>query len=396
MLPTRLILIGAFLLLLSLPGLQMRFRFVQEVPLSGVAVKPTEPSLTLGAWWRGELQSQAEDWLDEHIGFRGHAVRTDNQIGLSVFREASSKASDSVLLGRRMMVYGDAYVTAYDGTSDFSDQRIRKRVRGLERLQDALTRRGIAFVFLISPSKAAIYPEHLPRGFVRPDAERPKVAYERMLPMLRSAGIHVVDGRAILLEEKSRSPHLLFPPGGVHWNRYSCALVLRRAWQALGEQLGRPLVELSWRSVREDDAPERKDQETDGADLLNAWHVGHGDWKFPRPDLFTEDDGGRLRPKLVVVGDSFWWLADDIIAENRLASRREFFYYYNEFERRQNEPSSSQAPGLRRGMSWDYVFSADAVIVETNEAGLGDAGWGFVEAASRQLSGGPPEAPPAP
>ena len=393
---TRLLLIGAFLLLLALPGLQTGCRFVPEVPLSGVLVQSPKPLLTLGAWWRGELQSQAEDWLDEHIGFRGHAVRTDNQIGLSVFREASSKASDSVVLGRRMMVYGDAYVTAYDGTSDFSDQRLRKRVRGIRRLQDGLARRGIAFVFLISPSKAAIYPEYLPRGFVRPDGQRPKVAYERMLPMLRSAGIHVVDSRALLLEEKGRSPHLLFPPGGVHWNRYSCALVLRRAWQALGEQLGRPLVEPSWHSVREDDAPARKDQETDGADLLNVWHVGHGDWKFPRPDLFAEDSGGRFRPRIVVVGDSFWWLADDIIAENRLASRSEFFYYYNEFERRQNNPLSGQPRGLRRGMSWDYVLSADAIIVETNEGGLGEAGWGFIEAAVKRLSHDSPEPRPAP
>ena len=231
---------------------------------------------------------------------------------------------------------------------------------------------------------------------MRPDGQRPKVAYERMLPMLRTAGIHVVDSRAILLEEKGRSPHLLFPPGGLHWNRYSCALVLRRAWQALGEQLGRPLVAPSWRSVREDDAPARKDQETDGADLLNVWHVGHGDWKFPRPDLFAEDSGGRFRPRLVVVGDSFWWLADDIIAENGLASRSEFFYYYNELERTRNQPQPGQARGLRRGMSWDYVFSADAIIVETNEASLGEAGWGFIEAAVKRLSRDSPEPRPAP
>jgi alginate O-acetyltransferase complex protein AlgJ len=388
---TRLLLIGAFLLLLALPGLQTGHPFVREVPLSGVLVQSPKPLLTLGAWWRGELQAQAENWFDEHIGFRGHAVRTDNQIGLSVFGEAFSRASDSVVMGRRVVVYGDVYVTAYDGISDFSDQRLRKRVRSLRRLQDGLARRGIAFVLLISPSKASIYPEYLPRGFVHPDGQRPKGTYERMLPMLRSAGIHVVDSRALLLEEKGRSAHALFPPGGIHWNRYSCALVLRRAWQALGEQLGRPLVELNWHSVREDDAPLWADQETDAADLLNVWHVEHGDWKYPRPDLFAEDSGGRFRPSLVVVGDSFWWLADKIIVANRLASKSEFFYYYNELGGRQNNPLSGQPRGLRHGMSWDYVLSAEAIIVETNEAGIGDAGWGFPEAAVTQLTAGSPE-----
>ena len=98
----------------------------------------------------------------------------------------------------------------------------------------------------------------------------------------------------------------------------------------------------------------------------------------------------------MVVGDSFWWLADDIIAENRLASRSEFFYYFNEYERTRNERVAGQARGLRQGMSWDYVFSADAIIVETNEAGLGEAGWGFIEAAVKRLSRGSPEPRPAP
>ena len=384
----RIILIGAFSLLIALPGLQMRYRFAPEVELSGVGVKPSKPSLSLAGWWQGEFQSQVEDWFDDHIGFRGYGVRTDNQIGLSLFHEASSKAADSVVLGRRMMVYADAYVTAFDGIDHFRDRGLRKRARDLKSLQDGLARRGIAFVFLISPSKAAIYPEYLPPGFVRPDGRRSPTAYERMLPMLRSEGVHVVDGHVILEEEKARSPHALFPPGGVHWNRYSCSLVLRRVWQAFGEQLGRPLVDLRSRAVREDDAPARDDQETDGADLLNVWHVGHADWKFPRPDLFTDDHGGdALRPRLVVVGDSFWWIADAIVAEQRMASRYEFFYYYNERERRRdaNETMAARPVGLQGGMSWEYVLSADAMIVETNEAAIGDAGWGFVQQSQKQL-----------
>ncbi|HRB13545.1 MAG TPA: hypothetical protein PKU70_11075, partial [Vicinamibacteria bacterium] len=88
--PPRSLLVGLFLLLLALPGLQMRFRFVPEVALNGVRVEPGKPPLTPAGWWRGEFQSQAEAWFDDHIGFRGHAVRTDNQIGLSLFRESPS------------------------------------------------------------------------------------------------------------------------------------------------------------------------------------------------------------------------------------------------------------------------------------------------------------------
>ncbi len=392
---TRLLLIGAFLLLLALPGLQMRYRFIPEVALHGALAEPARPSLALGAWWQGELQWQTEAWLDDRIGFRGHAVRTDNQIGLSVFREASSGARDTPVLGRRMMVYEDSYITAYDGITSHGDRKLRKLARRLRKLQDGLARHGVAFVFLISPSKASIYPEYLPHGFVHPEDQRLPNDYQRMLPMLRREGVHVVDGHVILAEEKARSPHALFPPGGVHWNRYGASVVLRRAWQSLGRQLGRPLVDLQCRAVLEDDEPTQRDQETDGADLLNAWHVGHADWRFPRPDLFTD---GALRPRLVVVGDSFWWVPHALVAEHEMASRYDFFYYFNDPERGRyggNRAMAAQPAGLYPGMSWEYVFSADAIIVAANEATVGAAGWGFVEAALRAARTVPPEPRPA-
>ena len=394
--PPPTLLIAAFLALLALPGLQMRFRFVPEVALGGVRVEPKKPPLTLSGWWQGEFQSQAEDWFNDHVGFRGHAVRTDNQIGLSLFREASSNAVDHVILGKRMMLYTDIYVTTYDGVDPFLDGDLRAATGHLRRLQDALARRGTAFVFLISPNKAVIYPEYLPEGFVRPVGQRPKTAYERMLPMLRSEGVHVVDGHAILLEEKARSPYPLFPPGGVHWNRYAAAVVLRQAWQHLGQQLGRPLVDLRTRAIVEDDTPSHKDQEADAVGLLNAWQVSHADWRFPRPDLFVEDGGDAFRPKLVVVGDSFWRVPASIIENlGMVAPRSGFLYYFNQPGGPEG-PEEQDADDIMQGVSWADVLTADAIIIETNESGIGHAGWGFIEAALKRLRRAESRPRPAP
>ena len=85
----------------------------------------------------------------------------------------------------------------------------------------------------------------------------------------------------------------------------------------------------------------------------------------------------------MVVGDSFWWVADAIIAEHRMASRYDFFYYFNDPDRSAERAVDGQPRGLPPGMSWEYVFSADAIIVEANEGAIGDAGYGFVEAAGR-------------
>ena len=383
----RILLVFAFALMLALPGLQMRFRFTPEEPLSGVTVGATKPSITPAGWWSGELQAQAEAWLDESIGLRGHAIRTDNQIGLSIFQEASSMATDAPILGRRMMIYEKHWIEAYDGGDSFRDRSLRKLARELGQLQASLAKRGTAFVFVISPSKVATYPEYLPKGFVHSEGVRPPNAYERMVPMLRSEGVHLVDGRTIFEEEKARSPHALFPPGGIHWNRYGAYLVVRRVWEALEQQLGRPLVGLRCRAVAEDDEPSGADQETDVSDLLNVWHVGHGDWKFPRPELYTDNEKEGFRPKLVAVGDSFWNLADALIAHHRMAARSDFLYYFNEFPRveRLNEGRGPHPGDYYSGMSWERILSADAIIIEVNEVSIGKAGYGFVRQAQKNL-----------
>lgn len=379
---SRALLIAAFLLLLALPGLQMRYRFVPEVALNGVRVEPRKPPVTLSGWWQGDFQSQAEDWFDDRIGFRGHAVRTDSQIGLSLFREASSNAVDRVILGHRMMLYTDIYVTTYDGLDPFLDQDLREAAGALRNLQDVLAQRGTAFIFLIAPNKAAIYPEYLPEGFVHPAGQRRPTAYERMLPMLRKEGVHVVDGHAILKREKARSPYPLFPPGGVHWNRYAASMVLREAWQDLGRQLGRPLADLRHRAIVADDTPSLSDEEADATGLLNAWQVGHADWIFPRPDLFIDDGGDAFRPKLVVVGDSFWRVPASIIENlGMVAPRSGFLYYFN----RPGGSTEADAEDIIQGVSWSDVLTADAIIIETNESGIGHAGWGFVPRALKRL-----------
>ncbi len=393
--PPQTLVIGTFALLLALPGLQMKYRFVPEVALGGVRVEPKKPSLTLAGWWQGDLQSQAEDWFNDRIGFRGHAVRTDNQIGLSLFREASSNAVDHVILGKRMMLYTDIYVTTYDGIDAFLDEDLRAAAAGLRRLQDELAKRGTAFIFLVSPNKAVIYPEYLPEGFVHPPEQRPKTAYERMLPLLRSKEVHVVDGHALLLEEKARSPYPLFPPGGVHWNRYAASVVLRHAWRELSQQLGRPLVDLRSRGMNEDDTPSVRDQEADAAGLLNAWRVGHADWRYPRPDLFIDETGDASRPRIVVVGDSFWRVPAAIIEDLGMAGPRSGFLYYFNRPGGPDAPRGPDAEDIIQGVSWTDVLTADAIIIETNESGIGHAGWGFVEQALKRLRRAAPRPRPS-
>ena len=81
------------------------------------------------------------------------------------------------------------------------------------------------------------------------------------------------------------------------------SLVLRRAWQALGEQLGRPLVELRWRAVREDDAPASEGPGDGRSRPLERLARGPRGLEVPAARLSSPTTAATaIRPKLVVVG----------------------------------------------------------------------------------------------
>ena len=163
--------------------------------------------------------------------------------------------------------------------------------------------------------------------------------------MLRSEGVHVVDGHAILEEEKARSPHALFPPGGVHWNRYAASLVLRRAWQLLGEQLGRPLVDLRCRAVLEDDAPVAAGPGDGRGRSPERLARGPGRLEVPAPRAL------RRRRRATRSGPSSWSWATASGGCRTRSSRTtgwrrdsDFYYYFNELEPQRGDPNGSPRP----------------------------------------------------
>lgn len=385
----RITLITVFLLLLVLPFAQRTLRFVPEVALHGTIQKPERPQLSWSNWWSGKLQQQVEARLNSRIGFRGAAIRTDNQIGLSIFHEAFSKAYDHPVLGRDFFVFEDEYIRAYNGLPRRSDRTLDRLAANVRALQDACDRLHVPFCVIISPSKVETYREFLPDGHVLPDDRRGPTVYAQMKPMLDRHGVRTIDGHLLFAEQKKQSPHLLFAPGGIHWNRYGAQIVLRHAWDLLEQQAGRPFPKIICRTIAESDTPDTADTETDVADLLNAWHVGHGNWKYPRPELATENPGNKLHPRVLLVGDSFSHILQSLILKQQLAEQVDLYYYFNSLIHHPGNIRDA-TPIDRKNIDWQRdVFTSAAIILEANECQLAQTGFGFVEEALNHL-------PPAP
>ena len=375
-----------FCLLLAVPPLQMILRVFPEETLAGVSADATLPAFSWRDFSAGRFQSGFEAWLGQHMGFRSLAIKTDCQINLSWFRESGIKNADVPIVGRENVLYTRIYVDAFNRCRTLQGFDPEPLARRLRALQDGLRSRGKAFVFLISPSKAEIYPEYIPARFLERPSSVLTNRYAALSDALRRHGVNTVDGHALFAERKAQTSWLLFPPGGIHWLPYSAAFAVERVTQELERQFGRPMVHLTRDNVMAAEA-DMGGESTDVAALLNTWVPPR--WKTAIPDacFSAKSEPGVFRPDVVMVGDSFACGFITLMQRYNVHSSLDLYYYYSRLQR---YPGNATVTIDRNGIDWERdIFGKDAVIVEVNEVQLDSDAWGFVEDALRHLAGTP-------
>ena len=362
-----------FCLFLVLPLAQMTTGWLPDVPLAGVETTTAGPAVGARAWWNGTMQTDFDAWLAQRIGLRGALVRTANQIRFTLFGELPKRSGTQVLLGRAGRLYEKVYVDAYNAGGRRPPRELANVSASTKRLQDRLARDGIAFLLVIAPSKAEIYPEFLP-----PEADvagRParRSNYENFIEHLRRDGVNVVDGHA-LFQEWKREPGAprLFADGGTHWNEYGAARIVAEITRRLRDLTGKdlPTVEVVGAVTNRTIVGE----DNDLGELANLWSARP--LAGPQVHPVTEVRPGGHVPDLLFVGDSFVFTLTNFMDRHGLYRKRNTYYYYN---REYFWPEAPNAPLDKRQLDLlAELQGRDAVVVEVGEYWLPRVGFGFV------------------
>jgi len=368
--------IGLFLAGLALPLAQTVTRLLPEPSLAGVEEQAGRPGLTARGWWDGSFQKGLEEWYATHAGLRPWLVKTDNQLALTLFGELRTGGTPLVR-GPGDWLFETSYVTRYNRGLRSDPEALRSTVAGLERLRALLAERGIGLVVVLAPSKAEIYPDHLPPELALPGRELRSTPYDRLAPLLEASGLDVVDAHRLFLERRASGDRtLLFARGGTHWNHYGAALVVERILADLERERPGRFVTIDVTGARVDGRVWTADN--DLGRLLNVWD----DRPFRGPQthpVISRREAGRRPARLLFVGDSFSLTLIELMTEERLMEPGDDLYY---FERRIRYPGESSTK-VDRG-SFDpaaELAGVDAVVLVTNEYWLPGIGFGFVPAA---------------
>jgi alginate O-acetyltransferase complex protein AlgJ len=329
--------------------------------LSGVTNPAPPPRFDLPSFFSRAMQSAMEPWLTERMGRpRESYLRLKNGIEYLLGRSDAG-----VSIGRSWFLNGESYVDEWCLRRDrqVTEAVIAPVIAAVISIRKAMEARGKPFIFLISPSKAAVFPEYLPSWCAPTDQPRP---YDVLLAGLKSANVPIVDGHDIALRVKATEPWPPFGRDGVHWNDVGQFYAARALVGELERQLGEQIGDLRLRGVQVDDKP--RGAEADAGLIANLPFV-------LRPvsvHASFEVANRQMTPTGLFVGTSFSWGPLEIMMGQKLFSRSKFYYYFTSSFRYDPGDLVGNAEGQTAVSDLSrWLSDTDFVVLEANEAELG-------------------------
>lgn len=328
---TKTILFALTAVLLFFSMLQKSLNWPRFRALKGVVVEQPMPELNFQNYRDGSFQQQTEEHLKQHCGCREPLIRLYNQY-LWDFYGKTPVTEGQVSFGKDGWMYepwvvADYYQRQFRYYASDSTQMaamLSEEAQRVLQLQEILDSYGIKLFVCLVPAKDLIYPEYLPENQDTRYDDEPKISprffneeeYTRL-------GINHLNLEQWFLQVKDTADFMLFPKTGTHWARYAAlqgADTLIRYMECLGDINMHNLV------IGPKYLHSAIDPDDDLESLLNLIRP------LPKPkyyyaDVKADDDTTAIKPKIIIIGDSFWWTIAVQLPFSEFFSENPYWYY---------------------------------------------------------------------
>ena len=328
---THIILFALTAVLLFASMLQNIFNLPIFKPLKGVVVEEAKPEFTFRNCCDGSFQQQVEPYLKQHLGCREPLIRLYNQYLWDCYGK-TPVTEGQVTFGKDGWMYepwvvADHYQRQFRYYASDSTQMatmLSEEAQRVLQLQEILDSYGIKLFVCLVPAKDLICPEYLPENQDTRLDNEPKISarffneeeYTRI-------GVNHLNLEQWFLQIKDTADFMLFPKTGTHWSRYAAlqgADTLIRYMEHLGDINMRNLV------IGPRELDNARDPDDDLESLLNLIRP------LPKPKYYyanatTDGDTTAMKPKIIVIGDSFWWTIAAQLPLGEIFSESPYWYY---------------------------------------------------------------------
>ncbi|MFH1120749.1 MAG: hypothetical protein V1775_13080 [Bacteroidota bacterium] len=316
------LLFTVIMLFMVLPGLQGKFGLISEKKLTGAFKMPEKPDFgefTWKSWLNATFQEDYNSRLEQHIGFRNSFVRVNNQLNYSFFRQANA---EGVIIGRNNELFEEDYIREHLGHYYIGDSVWEKKALKLKAAQDTLAKLGKSLIVVFEPGKGSFNPDLLPSRFA--GAEKSVSNYETLSDQLTLAGVNVLDLNQYFISLKGDTEYPLFPQCGTHWSYYGAAIAADTTLRYIEALEGIDLPDM--KIVRNEILDTTRHPDYDIGLAMNLiFSIPHP--KTANPVIQFRQGPAKIKPNVLVVGDSFYfnWLNNRIPSE--VFSKCDFWYY---------------------------------------------------------------------
>ncbi len=336
------------------------------VDLSGSFMSAQDTVFSIDGWLSGKFQTKKEKYLNENFGFRTLGVRLNNEITFDLFRKTKARG---VEVGREKYLYEKEYIEAYLGKDFLGEDKINKQLQKLKFVQDTLQKMGKSMLLIFAPGKASFYPEYFPEKY--DTMRRGKTNYQVFTKRSFDIGIKFIDFNKYFIENKGKSPYLLYPKHGIHWSLYGACLAGDSLIKYIERDRKTDIPEWYWNEVKVEKA---RDMDYDLGGGLNLLIQFQRD-QMGYPVTLIRTNKNKVKPGLLVVGDSFYFgLLQQKFAE--CFSNQQFWYYNEEvqWEEYKEQRKKTASMDLNKEIKSHSVF-----IILCTERNLSELGWGYIE-----------------
>lgn len=367
------ILIVTFLSSVFITPLLFVFFKIGGAALSGVTHADKNIPFSLNEILAQRFQGFFERNFQKQTGLIGYLVRLDNQIDYFLFNQASSNPRGQIILGLNNQLIERSYLKSANRTIKENRSKLVELVSQLKSFQKSLKKDGTDFILVISPSKAAFYPEAIPSWYKVAGASDRYDSLTFFTEELKKSEVNFIDGFSLLKNKEGELNQPMFAASGTHWNELGGCLVVSEILKESVKNSGKPGPLIECKVSGEMDRPAYQDM--DLLRLANFWFPELLIGKAPkiRQNLILSDLGKA--PNLLVIGSSFCWELLRQFEQSKAASRIDFLYYF-----KRHAISSADQGKVIDPATFDYkkiTQAKDLVIIEINQNFLNKAGFNF-------------------
>lgn len=306
------------------------------------------------------------------MGFKNRLIRINNELN---FRLLNHSSASDIIVGKSDIIFPESYITSFLGKDFVGKESIENFLTLTKTVQDSLEARGKFFFILIAPGKASVYQDEIPDSYFEKNYGEYS-NYDVFIPSAEAKGVHVLDLRKHILNQKSEFKYPIFPQFGLHWSGYTISQVGDTLLSYIAEGSGRnlPKVQLEEGIITSVDY---RWTDYDIGETMNLyWHASDQLLAYPK---MTFKEIPKSKPSIIGVGDSFLqsFYGFYPILDSAFSTNSQLWYYNKIID----WPLKFQALNIKpEWLNMDKEISeTDVILLEMTEENIRQLGYGFVE-----------------